>query len=168
MTRQWQTIGSQEAIQHHLYGVKGWPVVLSISIFLDLFRVLSPLADEASSAGMNLFQFFSLAYPEIVFAKILLTLNGAAALVIAWLLFTRHRKFRIASSALLVGCWPTAAGLSAALGVPELSEALAESFLPWFISSVIWVTYLQRSRRVRVTFEQCVLVGDVGGAVQLQ
>lgn len=168
MTRQWQTVDSQIAIQHPLYGVKGWLVIFGVSIFLDLFRVLTPLADEANSAGMTLFRFLNLAYPEIVFTKILLTLNGATAVVIAWLLFTRHPKFRIVSSALLIACWPVAAALSAVIGVPELREMLAESIGPWAISSVIWVTYLQRSKQVRVTFERCVLVGDVGSVAHLR
>lgn len=117
---------------------------------------------------MTLFRFLNLAYPEIVFTKILLTLNGAAAVVIAWLLFTRHLKFRIVSSALLIACWPVAAALSAIMGVPNLSETLAESIGPWVISTVIWVTYLQRSKQVRFTFERCVLIGDVGSTAHLR
>lgn len=34
------------------------------------------------------------------------------------------------------------------------------SFIPWLISCAVWVSYLQRSQRVRVTFEHLVLVND--------
>jgi hypothetical protein len=36
---------------------------------------------------------------------------------------------------------------------PNSGEIIAHSLLAWLISSSIWVTYVQRSKRVRVTFE---------------
>ena len=164
MTRQWQTISRQDASRHALYGVAGWPLVFAASLWLDLLRILAPLAEEANSAGMTLAQFLDLAYPELVFAKLLLAINSAAAVLIACLLLTRQPHFRPIAVALLVGSWPVAAAWSALKGGPGLEEALGQSVLPWLISCVVWVTYLQRSRRVRVTFEQCVLAGEGNSA----
>lgn len=164
MTRQWQTVSRQDATRHALYGIRGWPLVFAASLWLDLLRTLAPLAEEASSAGMTLVQFLDLAYPELAFAKLLLALNCAAAVLIACLLLTRQHHFRPVAVALLVCSWPVAAAWSALKGGPSLEEALGQSVLPWLISCVVWVTYLQRSRRVRVTFEHCVLAGEDSSA----
>ena len=164
MTRQWQTVSHQDASRHALFGIRGWPLVFAASLWLDLLRTLAPLAEEAASAGMTLVQFLDLAYPELAFAKLLLALNGAAAVLVACLLLTRQPYFRPIAVALLAGSWPVAAALSAFNGGPGLEEALGQSVLPWLISCVVWITYLQRSRRVRVTFEHCVLAGEGGSA----
>lgn len=164
MTRQWQTLSYQDASRHALFGVRGWPLVFAASLWLDLLRTLAPLAEEAASAGMTLVQFLDLAYPELAFAKLLLAINSAAAVLISCLLLIRQQRFRPVAVALLVGSWPAAAAWSALKGGPGLEEALGQSVLPWLISCVVWVTYLQRSRQVRVTFENCVLAGEGGSA----
>ena len=160
MTRQWQTVSRQDARRDALYGVTGWPLVFVASLWLDLLRILAPLAAEANIAGMTLVQFLDLAYPELVFVKLLLALNSAAAVLIAGLLVTRQPLFRPVAVALLVGSWPVAAACSALKGGPGLEEALVQGVLPWLFSCVVWATYLQRSRRVRVTFEHRILAGE--------
>ena len=160
MARQWQKVSREEATRDPLYGLRGWPVVFAMSLGLYVLFILSPLAEEARSADMTLVEFFDLAYPEILFTKMLLALNTAATAVICALMLRRHPNFRLVSMTLLIACWPVVGVLSAVMAVPSLDEMLAQSIFPWLISSLVWTTYLQRSRAVRVTFEHSVLMRD--------
>jgi hypothetical protein len=45
-------------------------------------------------------------------------------------------------------------------GINDTGTALVMTFFPWALSCAVWVTYLQRSKRVRVTFENCVRGDD--------
>ena len=75
---------------------------------------------------------------------------------IYWLLLTKHEAFRKVSSGLLLASWPLIAAIGVLLPGSGVGSELALSFFPWAISCAIWVTYLNRSRRVRVTYENSV------------
>ena len=161
MARQWRLVSREDATRHPLYGLRGGPMVFAMSLCFYVLYILSPLAEEARSANMTLVQFFDLAYPEIVFPKMLLALSTAATGAICALMLLRHRLFRLVSMTLLMACWPLAAVVSAVMAVPSLDEMMAQSVLPWLISLFVWTAYLQRSRAVRVTFEHSVLLSDI-------
>ena len=76
--------------------------------------------------------------------------------VIYWLMLSKHRSFRKVTTALLLGGWPAAALLGLIHPFSGLGGALALGLLSWALSCAVWVTYLHRSQRVRVTFEHCV------------
>lgn len=95
--------------------------------------------------------------------KLVLALDVLIAMVILGLLISKHPKFRFVSSLALLGAWPTLLLLGVLLLLarvdpfPGMADALARDFFGWVIHCAVWVTYLQRSKRVRVTFEHRVL-----------
>lgn len=44
--------------------------------------------------------------------------------------------------------------------IPGIDAGLGADFIPWLVTCPVWVTYLQRSKRVRVTFEHKVLADN--------
>ena len=49
-----------------------------------------------------------------------------------------------------------------------LGSAIAMSFFSWAISCAVWVTYLNRSRRVRVTFEHLIRIDAIDSPIMVQ
>ena len=110
---------------------------------------------------MPLSEFLSVEHPAITFVKLALGLNAAMIVIVYWALFTKHPRFRIIASSVLLASWPAAALLGLASPFDGLGAALGLSLFPWVISCAVWVTYLQRSRRVRVTFEHQVRSDEI-------
>lgn len=156
MSYSWTRIPATDAVRHPLYGVKNWLIVFALGILLGLIRELGTLKAEAHGAGMTLSDFLSIEHPAVTYIKVVLGLNIAIVAVIYWALFTKHPSFRVIASSLLLASWPIAALLGLVIPFEGLGATLGLSFFPWAISCSVWVTYLQRSRRVRVTFEYLV------------
>ena len=157
MAREWRAVSSNEARDHALYGVKNWLAVFAFGILLSVLRELGTLASEARKADLTVEEFFAIDHPAVIFTKFALSIEVGVVVVIYWLLITKHKNFRQVTTALLLCSWPAVALLGLANSFPGLGEALAISLFLWALSCSIWVTYLQRSRRVRVTFEHRVL-----------
>jgi hypothetical protein len=77
-----------------------------------------------------------------------------AGLAVLALFILKSPNFRIAAISLMLVPWPVLAAIYYN-SVPE-TLILGGSAI-WLLTIVIWVTYLQRSRRVRVTFEHCIV-----------
>ena len=164
MARQWQVVSPEKARDHHLYGVKNWLAVFALGVLLGVLREVGTLAGEAHKAHLTVSQFFAIDHPAVTFTKLALSLEVGLVAIIYWLLITKHQNFRQVTTALLLCSWPAAALLGLANSFPGLGESLAMSFFSWALSCAIWVTYLQRSKRVRITFEHCVLPTEASSA----
>jgi Protein of unknown function (DUF2569) len=158
MTIRWNEVPVEEAHRHPLFGVRGWLLVFAVGLVLGLLKELGALAGEAGKAGMSLGEFLSLDHPAISYAKLAIGLQTSTVVVIYWLLLSKNPSFRNAASALLLANWPVAALIGLAYPFPGLGNALAQTLILWAVSCAVWVTYLQRSKRVRVTFENRVSV----------
>ena len=84
----------------------------------------------------------------------------AAVLIIYWALLTMQRSFRLIASAVILLSWPLLALVGILTGGDGVADSLGRSLFPWVLSSAIWGTYLNLSRRVRVTFENKVRADD--------
>lgn len=158
MVRRWQQVSLEEAKQHPLYGIKNWLAVFAFAVLLIPLREFGGLRGAAYDAGMTLTQFLSYNEAFGTYAKIVLALETLMAAVIFWLLFTKQRSFRVVTSSLLLAHWPVISLFALATKAPGVGGVIGLGLISWVLSCTVWVTYLQRSRRVRVTFENCVVV----------
>lgn len=161
----WQKVSIEQARQHPLYGVGGWLIVFSIGLLLGLLKDLGAVNGEAHRAGMTMAELFAIDDPAVAYLKLAFGLQTLVIVVIYWFLFSKRPSFRKVATALLLAGWPTAALLGLIHPFPELGAGLALGFFSWVLSCAVWVTYLQRSKRVRVTFEHCLPIKQPGGAV---
>jgi len=156
MTTHWQTIQIEEAQQHPLYGFGGWLIVFSVSMTLGMLSALGTINGEAHRAGITLSEFFSIEHPAVSYTKFVLGFQALILTIIYWLLFSKHSSFRNITSILLATSWPITALIGLAFPFPSSGSALIASVIPWLLSCAVWITYLQRSKRVRVTFERAI------------
>jgi Protein of unknown function (DUF2569) len=167
MQKQWQSISIEEAKQHALYGVKGWLAVFCVGMFLGLSRNIAEATREANQLGLTISQFIAVDPSVGGYLKSVFALDVLIALVMTWSLFTKHHSFRLALTGILLGYWPALAlfaSLTSAIQIEGMPSSLAFSMFPWLASCIVWVTYLHRSQRVRVTFENTVLTTQVDAA----
>ncbi len=168
MSASWKTISPDKAAVHPLYGVGGWLAVFAIGVLLGLLSEVGSLRGEALKADMSLSQLLSIDHPAITFSKIVLAIDATVVAAIYWLLFNKHPKFRVAASSLLLVAWPLVVTAGLLNQYPGVGSAIALSFFPWAISCAVWVTYLNRSRRVRVTFEHLVPMDEAHSPIIAQ
>ena len=157
MARQWRQVSQEVAQQHPLYGIKNWLAVFAFGVLLIPLRELGGLNGGAHDAGMTLTQF--LAHNEAfgTYAKAVLAFQTLMTVVIFWLLFTKQRSFRAVTSGILLAYWPVILLFALVSRAQGVGGAIGLGLIPWVLWCVVWVTYLQRSRRVRITFENCVV-----------
>lgn len=160
MSTHWKKIPLAEAQAHPLYGVKNWLAVFALGVLLGGLRELGSLNSEAHKAGLTINELLAIDHPAIYFAKLSLWLNAGFVFTIYWALLTKHPNFRLIASGLLLASWPIGAILGLINYFSGLGAALALSLFPWLISCGVWVTYLNRSKRVRVTFENSLFMGS--------
>ncbi|GEM_PF-1982931 len=165
MSRLWKKVTLAEAQAHPLYGVKNWLAVFAFGVLLGGLRELGSLNGEAHKAGLTITELLAIDHPAISFAKISLWLNAGIVAVIYWALLTKNPRFRLIASSLLLASWPMGALIGVVYPFDGLGKALVFSIFPWVISCAVWVTYLNRSRRVRVTFENEVLLEPSEGSM---
>lgn len=156
MSNQWRVIPIEEAKRHELYGIGGWLAFFAVSHLLGMLSAFGNLGGEAASAGMSLGELFALNVPFVGFIKTFLLLNFSIAATIWILLFTKNRNFRKWASTLMIIQFPALLVLASMYSFDGLGVAVVKDFFSWAISCAVWVTYLQRSKRVRVTFEHSV------------
>lgn len=153
-------MSASEGEKHTLYGVKNWLAIFAFGVLLGPLRELGTLNAEALKAGMSLSDLLSIDHPAITFSKLALAVDAAMVVVIYWLLFTKHRQFRPVATTLIIGSLPLIVMVGFANPFEGLGNAIAMALFPWVFSCIVWVTYLNRSRRVRVTFEHLVRVDE--------
>ena len=165
----WKRISAEEAKKHPLYGVRGWLVFFAFSTLIGFAKDLTDVNEVALKAGVSLGTLLSVDMPEASFVKLVLWIHGLIVVPIYGLLFSKHPSFRPASIYLLLGFWPAVALAGFLNPFPALGELLVFSFILWAVSCAVWVTYLQKSKRVRVTFEHSVKAGldNVAGTSHL-
>lgn len=145
MSRMWIPVPAVQARAHPLYGRGGWLMlfVLSVVIGLTISGGFWAIMLSARTAADSLIRFLGV-YTAV---------SAFACLVVLALFILKSPNFRVAAISLMLVPWPVLAAIYYD-SVPE-SLLLGGSAL-WLVSVLIWVTYLQRSKRVRVTFEHCV------------
>lgn len=159
-SRTWMRVTAEEAKKHSLYGVRGWLIFFAFSTLIGFANTVTPVNEVAIKAGISLGTLLSVDVPEASFIKWVLWIHGSIVVAIYGLLFSKHPGFRSVSIYLLLGFWPAVALAGFLNPFPALGEGLVLSFIPWAAYCAIWVTYLQKSERVRVTFEHSVKAGQ--------
>jgi hypothetical protein len=90
----------------------------------------------------------------MVFFQLLISLVMAG--VVLWAMFTKQPKFRRISTAVFASYFPVFLLLAVIFPSAAMGQAIAQGFIQWVIFGGLWVLYLQRSQRVRVTFEHAI------------
>lgn len=156
MFSNWRQVPIDQAQRHPLYGVGGWLLVFAVGLLLGFMKEVGAVRGEAYKAGLTIGDLLSIDDPAVSYLKLAFGLQFLIIVVIYWLLFSKHPSFRKVTTGLLLGGWPAATLLGLIHPFPGLGEALGLGFLSWAFSCAVWVTYLQRSQRVRITFEHCI------------
>jgi hypothetical protein len=150
----WHRISIEKAKNHPLYGVGGWLALFAISLGLGLLKGLGDLGSEAAKYEASLFDIISA--PGGGFVAFALLAGAIQVLTVYYLMYSKSPLFRNVSSALLLFGEPLVWCVGVGMSIPGWGREIAEGSILWVISCSIWVTYLQRSKRVRVTFENTV------------
>jgi hypothetical protein len=153
----WVRIDKEAALSHELYGVGGWLLLFAAGCFLGLLADFGRVIGDARSIGMSLGDYLSVSHPSISALKVVLFYEVVAVACIYWMMFAKSGGFRTYTSWLSLGMFPFMLVVSMANTYEGVGAVLASSFIRWAISCAVWVSYLQLSKRVRVTFEHCVL-----------
>ena len=166
MAAKWREVTPEEAKGHPLYGVKGWLLVFGVGQLLQCLLGWGNVATAARVAGLTIADAMNLDVPEVTALKAALMVSTAQAVCIIGLMWAKARNFRVFSSVVLFVSWPLLAlvvfsGNTSGVVV----QALAKSLFQWVFFCAVWVTYLNRSRRVRVTFENQVRVDEATATV---
>lgn len=157
-SHEWEQVSVEEARIHPLYGIRGWLALFAFSILFGFLKDLAHVNAEALSAGTSIGKLLSLDRPEASFLKLVLWVRGLIVVPIYWLLFSKSPSFRPVSIYLLLGVWPFIVVAGLFNPFQGLGSLLAQGFLEWGIFCAVWVTYLHRSKRVRITFEHALSV----------
>jgi hypothetical protein len=152
----WRKVSAEEAKAHPLYGLKNWLVVFALGVLLVPLKEFGALKGEAHQLGMTVGQLLDADASFKTYVTLVLATEVAMVASIFGLMASKSAHFRITTSVIWVAFFPLITLFAFLTGTPG-SGALVLSFFPWVISCLVWVTYLQRSKRVRVTFEHCVL-----------
>lgn len=155
----WTRISAEDAKSHPLYGVRGWLSGFAFVLAGGFFQIFNPILSQAFKevGPINL---MAHDIPIIRFLKAALVIYAVAVIVIYWMLFSKHQSFRPVSSYILLSIWPAEALVGILDPSPAVVNAIGLSFFQHAFNCAIWVTYLQRSKRVRVTFEHSVKAGQ--------
>lgn len=148
----WSPMSKEQAQAHPLYGIKWGLIVFAVFEILQPIVIWGGFKRELFEAQVSMAEFFTQSTLAPIFvASLLITLVRTG--VICWAMFTKHPRFRAIATWLLVLFFP--ANLLAALIFPVqgVGPWIAQVLIVWLIFGSLWVAYVQRSHRVRVTFE---------------
>lgn len=160
MSTSWKTISAEEAKAHPLYGIKNWLAVFALGVLFVPVREFGNLRGEAHKAGVTVAELLAFDQRLGAYIVAVLFIETIMLVVIYWLLFTKNPRFRNVVSAVWIASWPLMATVASVIQAPGTGAAVAMGAVPWALSCLVWVTYLQRSRRVRVTFEHQIRFDD--------
>lgn len=149
----WIKISKDEAKKHELYGAGGWLLVFAFALLLALLAQLGQARSLAREAGMGLSELLGLDLPIVGFLKLTVGAQLLQTVAVYWMLAAKPTIFRQATTWFLVATGPLVLALQLVGSFPGTGSIAAEEMLPWVLASMVWVVYLNQSRRVRVTFE---------------
>lgn len=157
MARQWKRIPLEEARTHPLYGIKGWLLFFVVTSVIGWLFGIAEINAAAIREGLTLTQLLSINAPGVSFIKFALFFDFLVLLSVLVCTFTKSRDFRKIISGVMLVIFPFVAFVGLSMQLPaEIGNELAKGFFRWLMMCAIWVTYLQRSVRVRVTFENSI------------
>lgn len=150
MFRTWHALSREQAQAHPFYGTGGWLYVLVAHLALGwALNVSLPLLHPAG---------FDAAFTSgsAVWWLLYVAVAGAGIVLIVQMMRTKHPKFRIHTTIILV-----VAGVAALLAFPSVvAPEIGDNLVRWSLYALLWIVYLHRSVRVRVTFEQATNADD--------
>jgi Protein of unknown function (DUF2569) len=152
----WRYVGKETAAAHELYGVGGWLLFFAVGCFLGLLADLGRVNTDARSMGLSVGGYLSIPHPSIGLTKATLLYEVIAVACIYWMMFSKSVNFRKYTSVLLLSMFPVVCLVAFVNSYEGVGAALASGFIRWAVSCGVWVSYLQLSTRVRVTFEHCI------------
>lgn len=169
MSRQWKKIPLIEAQEHPLYGVKGWLLVFVIGSVLSALSGVGQINAVALKEGLTFSQLLSTELPIFSWVKFVLIVDAVTVASVLGLAFSKHPKFRSIISFTMLSAYPVVVITGMSMGIdfpPGMGTELGKGLIQWLMQCVVWVTYLQRSVRVRVTFENSIPVDELNVKVQ--
>lgn len=162
MKNTWQHVSAETAKAHPLYGVRGWLLFFAISNLLGLLAFFGSVRSEASIANMSEMALLAIDHPNVTYLKLTLLFAITNFAAKCYLLFSKHQQFRKIISILLLLDWPVTVCLAVIVGATSLVAPLfLTPLFGWAISCAVWIAYLQKSERVRVTFEHCLKQDEI-------
>ena len=161
----WKEISQEDAARHSLYGIGGWLLVWGLGWLLSIILVCMQTAEFAA--------WFENASPDVQSQNqgtlgFNLTRGALFALFTAFvfaMMITKWNPFRVAATVVVLVQYPLKLIAAALWNIPHFDSFALREFLPHLGYCVVWVLYLQGSRRVRVTFERRVPANDVERSV---
>lgn len=145
LSSQWELVTQEDAQQHTLYGVRGWLLVFAVGLVLSSLKLTGEVFTLENAVGASM--------PAVRYMRVMQWGQICMTAVILWMMASKFQFFRVVTTSLLLVAFPFSVLVALANPFEGASGIIGQSFLFWVISSSVWVTYLQRSRRVRVTFE---------------
>jgi Zn finger protein HypA/HybF involved in hydrogenase expression len=164
----WRYVGKETAAAHELYGVGGWLLFFAVGCILGLLVDLGRVNTDARSMGLSAGDYLSIPHPSISLAKATLLFEVIAVMSIYWMMFIKSVNFRRYASLLLLSMFPVVCLVALANSYEGVGAVLVSGFIRWAVSCAVWVSYLQLSKRVRVTFEHCIPEGSEDAVTQKQ
>lgn len=151
----WVEIPKEQAQDHRFYGIKYGLLVLLAYMILGPMAMWGSVNKELHKAQVSHSDFFahSDAAPLVIAQMIIILLQSG---VVMWAMLTKHPQFRRIATHAFAWYFPAVVVASLLFSMQAIGAVVATLVLglvQWVIFSGLWVWYLQRSQRVRVTFE---------------
>lgn len=151
----WVEIPKEQAQDHRFYGIKYGLLVLLAYMILGPMAMWGSVNKELHKAQVSHSDFFahSDAAPLVIAQMIIILLQSG---VVMWAMLTKHPQFRRIATHAFAWYYPAVVVASLLFSMQAIGAVVATLVLglvQWVIFSGLWVWYLQRSQRVRVTFE---------------
>jgi hypothetical protein len=158
--RKWVKISEIDARQNKIYGLGFWLWIFLIGLILSPMGSIGKLRNAAYERKIGLEDFIYL--NELGVAShyiVIIILQCLAAIIIIPLIIGKHSAFRLASTISIAAVWPIYLLISFIFlnHYPGLVSQQGKGTLEWLLLCAIWIAYIQRSRRVRITFENSIL-----------
>jgi len=151
----WAKVTIEEARKHRKYGIKNGLIVLIFYLILSPLVVWGSLNKQLWEAGVTHDEFFTLSdSAAMVVFQLLISLVMAG--IVLWAMFTKQPKFRSISTTVFASYFPIFFLLVLIFPNEAMGQNIAQGLMHWVIYGGLWVLYLQRSQRVRVTFEHTI------------
>ena len=145
-----------EAQNDQFYGVKGWLIVFCVTAILGFLSnwgsIVGSFSKEYPAFKGGLFDFLSLDFDGVIGLRVLFVAGIAELLFIFYLMFSKHKKFRIYTTLCLILSFPLGVIILMMFG-GSFNFSSVNTFIQYLISSAIWCSYLNISKRVRITFD---------------